>query len=122
MKNHFVLLSYYKLSETENDCISETYNDSIDIEDDVLYDDIKANRQYIIIYKRKLEDYKSQLLNEIVNLKGYKKDDLVIESKARDDEYKSFNDISQNSSEKHNYQTKSLNKPIQIISASIPTI
>ena len=56
MKNHFVLLSYYKLSETENDCISETYNDSIDIEDDVLNDlkrlfdndDIKANTIFIL--------------------------------------------------------------------------
>ena len=67
-------------SENENDYISETYNDEFDTKDEIINDlkklsnknDIKALRQYIIINRRKLKDYKTRLLNDVVNVKGYK--------------------------------------------------
>ena len=67
-------------SENENDYISEPYNNEFDTKDEVIDDlkklsnknDIKALRQYIIINRRKLKDYKTRLLNDVVNVKGYK--------------------------------------------------
>ena len=67
-------------SENENEYISETYNDEFDTKDKIinglkrLYNknDIKALRQYIIINKCKLKDYKIMLLNDVVNVKCYK--------------------------------------------------
>ena len=67
-------------SENENYYISEPYNDDFDTKDEVINDlkklsnknDIKALRQYIIINRRKLKDYKTMLLNDVVNVKGYK--------------------------------------------------
>ena len=67
-------------SENENDYISEPYNDEFDTKDEVINDlkklsnknDIKTLRQYIIINRRKLKDCKTRLLNDVVNVKGYK--------------------------------------------------
>lgn len=67
-------------SDNENEYFSDTYKDEIDTKDDILNDlkrlsnkhDIKALRQYIIINRSKLKDYKTRLLNEVVNVKGYK--------------------------------------------------
>ena len=67
-------------SENENKYNSNIYSDDFDTNDEVINDlkelsnknDIKALRQYIIINKRKLKDYKTKLLNDVVNVKGYK--------------------------------------------------
>ena len=67
-------------SDNENDYFSDTYNDEIDTKDEIINDlkklsnknDIKALRQYIIINRRKLKDYKTRLLNDVVGVKGYK--------------------------------------------------
>ena len=67
-------------SDNENDYFSDTYNDDISTKDQIINDlkklsnknDIKAIRQYIIINKNKLKDYTARLLNEVVNVKGYK--------------------------------------------------
>ena len=67
-------------SDIENDYNSDTYNDDFTTRDEVINDlkklsnknDIKAIRQYININRRKLDDYKARLLNDVVNVKGYK--------------------------------------------------
>ena len=67
-------------SDNENDYFSDTYNDDISTKDQIINDlkklsnknDIKALRQYIIINRRKLKDYKTRLLNDVVGVKGYK--------------------------------------------------
>ena len=70
-------MTYY---EDENDYISDPYYDDLNTKDEVINDlkklankrDIKAIRQYIIINKSKLKDYTARILNEVVNVKGYK--------------------------------------------------
>ena len=67
-------------SDIENDYMSETYNDDITTEDETLNalkklsnrNDIKAIRRYIIIHSAKLKGYKTRLLNDVINVKGYK--------------------------------------------------
>ena len=67
-------------SDIENDYNSDSYNDDFTTRDEVINDlkklsnknDIKAIRQYININRRKLDDYKARLLNDVVNVKGYK--------------------------------------------------
>ena len=67
-------------SDNENEYFSDTYKDEIDTKDNIINDlkklsnkhDIKALRQYIIINRSKLKDYKTRLLNDVVNVKGYK--------------------------------------------------
>ena len=67
-------------SDNDNEYFSDTYNDEISTKDEIINDlkklsnknDIKALRQYIIINRRKLKNYKTRLLNDVVNVKGYK--------------------------------------------------
>ena len=78
----FLIKEGYKImySDIENDYMSETYNDDITTEDETLNtlktlakrNDIKAIRRYIIIHKDKLKEYKTRLLNDVINVKGYK--------------------------------------------------
>ena len=71
-------------SDNENDYISEQYKDD-NVSDDLLHDEsinvlkklskennIKAIRQYIVLHKNRLKDIQTRLLNEIVNVNGYK--------------------------------------------------
>ena len=78
-------------SDIENDYMSDAYYDEqqtlpstkcddITTEDETLNalkklsnrNDIKAIRRYIIIHKDKLKEYKTRLLNDVINVKGYK--------------------------------------------------
>ena len=71
-------------SDNENDYNSDTHYDAINDDNefhDVIINDlkklsnknnIKAIRQYISIHENKLNGYKTRLLNEIVNISGYK--------------------------------------------------
>ena len=71
-------------SDNENDYISEQYKDD-NGSNDLLHDEsinvlkklskennIKAIRQYIVLHKNRLKDIQTRLLNEIVNVNGYK--------------------------------------------------
>ena len=80
----FIFIPKMEYSDNENDYNSEQYIDNNDsnetFNDDVLNvlkklankNNIKAIRQYISIHKNRLKGYKTRLLNEAVNVNGYK--------------------------------------------------